>query len=190
MMTRKTAAPIVVPTLAESDAEYASIIERSNALNAEAADLGRERAQLRRDIAADTTIDVSPAVAELLGQAPSAKAVSRKRLAEVNQRIGHIEEAIAVLRKSQQVAESRAGNNLCRTVRPEYGRRVAALCAALETVDAAHRDLEDLRLAVEAEGASSGSLGAVPWFLGGARDPQRRVAEYAKIAKEAGYAVA
>jgi len=177
-----------VPTLAESDAEFANIIERSGVLNAEAAELGRERAQLRRDIAADTTPDIPSAVAELLGQAPSAKAERRARLAEVTRKLTNIEAALAVLAKARPAAESRAGNNVCKAVRSAYGERVAALCAALDTVDAAHRDLEDLRLAVEAEGASSGALGAVPYFLGSARDPQRRVAEYAKTARDAGYA--
>lgn len=188
MMTKRTAAPIVVPTLAESDAEYRAISERANALNEEIRALRPEQKNLRAEIAADDTREISPAVAELLGQPPSLKAEKRKRLGEVTRRLADTDTALGMLRQEQQRAESRASTALCLAMQPEFTKRVAALCAALEVVDAAHHDLDELRLAVEAEGANIGSLGPVmPYFLGGAREPQRRIAEYVKSMREAGY---
>lgn len=189
MILKKTPAPIVVPSLADSDAEYKAILDRTAALNDELRNLRPERVRLKAEIAADDSRDISPQVAELLGKPPSMKAENRKRLAEVNQRLTDIDTALGLLRAEQTRAESRASNSLCRAMRPEIGKRIAALIEKLRAVDIAHGELNDLVLQIEATGASVGTLGPVmPHFLGGARDAQRRIAGYIATTTEAGYA--
>lgn len=177
-----------VPSLAEADAEYASLLERQNSLNAELGQLGGEQSDLQAKVAADQAPEIRPAIAELLGDAPSSKSLMRQRLAEIERRKRDIEVALDVLRERIRQAESRASRAACDAIRPEYARRVSAMIAAMRALDTAHSSFNDLCLEIEAGAISYGYLGpAKPFFLGSARDPDRKIARYLKEAKEAGY---
>jgi hypothetical protein len=141
-------------------------------------------------LAVDDTPEVHPEVAALLGDNPSPKASKRKAIVDARHRIAVAETALAEIQKRRQALETKASLAVCGAVRPEVSKRVAALVAALQAADTAHGELNELILAVEAEGVSWASLGPIrPFFMGDHRDAQRRIATYIKEAREAGYAV-
>lgn len=149
-----------------------------------------ERKALQAEIEADKTLDIAPEVAALIGEAPSAKAQKRERVAELRRLEAVAGQAIELIEKRIAAARPAAERAICAAARPEAERRVAALVEALRAVDVAHIELTDMFLAIEAEGASTDGLGQIrPHFLGSAQDPQRKVAEYFKELQGAGYAV-
>lgn len=148
-----------------------------------------ERKALQAEIAADTSIDIAPEVAKLIGEAPSAKAQKRERVAELRRLEAVAGQAIELIERRITAARPAAERAICDAARPEAKKRIAALCEALRAVDAAHIDLNDLFLAIEAQGVSAGGLGQVrPFFLSDPQDPQRKIAQYLKEVREAGYA--
>ncbi|RWF66635.1 hypothetical protein [Mesorhizobium sp.] len=149
-----------------------------------------ERKHLQAEIEADKTIDIAPEVAALIGEKPSAKAQKRERVAELRRLEAVAGQAIELIERRIAAARPAAERAICTAARPEAERRVAALVEALRAVDVAHVELNDMFLAIEAEGASTDGLGQVrPHFLGSAQDPQRRIAQYLKELKGAGYDV-
>ncbi|MDG4854066.1 MULTISPECIES: hypothetical protein [unclassified Mesorhizobium] len=149
-----------------------------------------ERKALQAEIEADKTLDIAPEVAALIGEAPSAKAQKRERVAELRRLEAVAGQAIELIEKRIAAARPLAERAICAAARPEAEKRVSALVEALNAVDAAHSELHDLILAIEAQGVSAGGLGQIkPFFLGAPEDPQRKIAEYFKELKGAGYAV-
>lgn len=125
----------------------------------------------------------------MLGERPPAKAAKRALVAELRRKEEIAGKAIEMLEKRIAAARPAAERAICVAARPEAEKRVAALLEALRAVDVAHVELNDMFLAIEAEGASTDGLGQIrPHFLGAAQDPQRKIASYLREIQEAGYA--
>ncbi|RWK19813.1 MAG: hypothetical protein EOR43_23095 [Mesorhizobium sp.] len=162
--------------------------DRRAAIFADRAAYVAERRALMVEIEADKSIDIAPEVAELIGEAPSTKAKKRERVAELRRMETVAGQAIELIEKRIAAARPLAERAICAAARPEAEKRVAALVEALQAVDAAHMELNDLILAIEAQGVSAGGLGQIkPFFLGDRQDPQRKIAEYTKELRGAGY---
>ncbi|WP_192358498.1 hypothetical protein [Mesorhizobium mediterraneum] len=162
---------------------------QENIMKSRAADVAA-RKLLQEEIAADKSPDVDPDVAALIGETPSEKAIKRQQVAELKRKELVAGSALEIIEKRIAAMQPKAERAVCVAVRPEADLRLAALCEALKAVDVAHAELNDLLLAVEAQGVSTDGLGQIrPHFLGGAQDPQRRIAGYLKEVREAGCAV-
>ena len=62
------------------------------------------------------------------------------------------------------------------------------MVAAARALDAAHRDYDELRFALEAEDVAWGYLTPMtPAFLGSSNEPDRRIARFIRVAEGAGY---
>jgi len=176
--------PFRVPSLEEVSPDYAALTARHRDLDGLRARLEAEAADLRRQIAEDPAPQVPARVAELLGDEPDSRITRRQRLAEIRQELGAIETALAVLRQRVAEAKTEAGRAARAAVAPEFQRRLDAMCAAMRTLDAAHRAFDDLWREIEDAEIGPASLGPRPFFLGGAREDTRRIASFLK---EAGY---
>lgn len=176
-----------VPTMAETDAEYVSRLERLTSLTSSLAGLNAERRRVDRELAASPVPAVRPSVAALLGdEEVDARVALRIRLVEINRSITDHETAIELQKRRVEEARGRASLAVCDAVKPEYSRRVIALVAALETAHAARVDLRRLVDELEADGVAWTRLGVFePTFLG---DQQGgHVQRLAREAKDAGY---
>ncbi|TIL56725.1 MAG: hypothetical protein E5Y79_28385 [Mesorhizobium sp.] len=173
---------------AEALPELGSLLEKENDISNSVRADRAELKLLERELAVDDTPEVHPDVAALLGDSPSSKASKRKAIADIRHRIAVGETALVEIQKRRRLLETKASLAVCDAVRPEIGKRVAALVAALQAADMAHGELNELILAVEAEGVSWASLGPIrPFFMGDHRDAARRVATYIKDVRDAGY---
>ncbi|RWA64405.1 hypothetical protein [Mesorhizobium sp.] len=185
----KEAGAYQVPTLEESDATYSSLVQKRAELYGRLRELTTEERALVKAIESDTSREVRPSIAELLGDEPGTKALNRKRLAEVRAEKSDHEAAIRTVEQRVRDAHTAASRAACAAVRPEFAKRVKALVAAMKTLDAAHQSFNELCQAIEAEDIKYGQLGQVkPFFLGDAADPARRIVSYIKEAEAAGYA--
>jgi hypothetical protein len=192
MIGRKTtpaaAEPFRVPSLAEVDSDYAALLQKQAELTARQAELEREKRAVEKAIAADTSREVKPEIAALLGDEPGSKALNRRRVAEIRSEIADIEQAVIVLRQRLADARGRASTAVVAASRMEYARRVKAMVEAMRALDAAHREYDDLRFQFEAEDIAWTSLVPMtPAFLGGANEPDRRIARFMREAEAAGY---
>lgn len=180
------AEPFRVLTLAEASSDYAALAEKRGDLLAERASLESEKLDLERKIAADTTPEMRPSVAELLGDPASGKAMMRKRLAEIIGRLRDLEAAIEIVGRRIGEARTKASLIVSEAAKPEYGRRVAAICRALEAVAAARAEYAELVDQFERNDISWLRLMPFqPSFLGDPRDGH--LAQYIQEAKTAGY---
>ncbi|RLP21980.1 hypothetical protein [Mesorhizobium sp. YM1C-6-2] len=184
-LLKKNAAaePYQVPTLAECDETYGTLVAKRGELHTAGGEARTARKAAERELAADTSREVRPGVAELLGDGPSAKALKRKAVAEAKQRESDIETALTVIEQRIRDARTAAVRAAVAKVRPEWDRRMKVLCDAFKVADAAHRDLWSLRQDLDAEDISPAHLGAWPFFLGEPADGR-----IASFLKEAGYA--
>ncbi len=191
MIGKKSApapAPFRVPSLAEVDSDYAALVEKQASLNAKQSELEREKRTIEKEIASDTSREVRPEIAALLGDEPGTKALNRRRLAEIRGELSDIDAALGVLRQRLQDARGRASTAVVAASRMEYARRVKAMVVAMQALDAAHKDYDDLRFQFEAEDIAWTSLRPMtPAFLGGSNEPDRRIARFIREAREAGY---
>ncbi|MCA0000927.1 MULTISPECIES: hypothetical protein [unclassified Mesorhizobium] len=179
-----------MPTLEECSDVYAVLKTKKAEINSGMSAAVAERRGLEKAIAADTSREVRPAIAELLGDAPSGKALSRKRVAELKQLEGDLEAAQRIVDQRISDAHTEASRAACAAVRPEFANRVVAMVEAMKVLDAAHQSFEDLCRDLEAEDIRYGTLGQMkPFFLGDAKDGSGRIANYLKEAREAGYAI-
>ncbi|QKC97274.1 hypothetical protein [Mesorhizobium sp. NZP2298] len=179
-----------VPSAAEVLPDLARLLERENEISAAVRADRAEQKLFERELAVDDSPEIHPEVAALLQDNPSPKATKRKAIADARHRIAVGETALAEIQKRRMALETKAGKAVCDAVGPEVGKRVAALVTALQAADEAHGELNELIMAIEAEGVSWASLGPIrPFFMGDHRDAQRRVATYVKDVTEAGYAV-
>jgi len=155
-------------------------VEISEAIKADRAEIKL----LEREIAVDDSPELHPAVAALLDGEPSPKAVKRKTIKDLRQKITVAEAAMVEIAKRRQAAATEAGKAVTAAVRPEAERLVSNLVKALEVVDVVRQELADLLLAVEMEGVSVGGLGPIkPYFLS-----DEKIAGYIREVREAGYA--
>ena len=178
-------AEFIVPDLT-IDAEYKSLVERRAALHDQQARLRTERKRLEREIADAPATTYSAGVAALLGEDQDSTSGQRARLAAMRREESDIDTAVGVVARriaERQGPASRAVVAQCRT---EYRRRVAAVVAALQTVQAARAEYDDLRDQFEANDIAWTSLGPLSLgFLGDQRDGH--IDRLVQDAREAGY---
>jgi hypothetical protein len=185
---KQASEPFRVPSLAEAHHDYGRMAERIAALNTQTQDLRRERRALEAAIASDTSPKISPTVAALLGDKPTSIDNHRGRLADIRSELADIETALVIAERRKREFETAASKAICNAARPEMEKRMTALLIALEAVAVANREVNDIVLAVEAEGASPGSLGPVrAHFLGDPRDADSPSARFVREARGTGY---
>lgn len=186
MMTKKSVAPIEpfrVPSLADVDDVYAGLVAKRIELHAAAGEARIARRAAERELDADTSREVRPGVAALLGDGASAKALKRKAVADAKQLELDVAAALTVVEHRLRDAKTAAVRAATARVRPEWDRRVKTLCDALKVVDAAHRDLWSLRQDIEVEDIPPSQFGAWPFFLGASDE-----GKIANFLREAGHA--
>lgn len=178
-----------VPSLAEADDTYGALVARRGELNDKLRDATAAQREADAALAADSGSGVRAGVAELLGdEAEGSRRAKAEALRKARQQVADIDDALTIVGQRLRDAHVAASRAACAKVRPEFSKRVKALAKALIAADEAHRALDDLFLALESEDIATGTLGQVrPYFLGGARDQQRRIATYLKEVAEAGY---
>ncbi|MBM2715475.1 hypothetical protein JQK88_30575 [Mesorhizobium caraganae] len=179
-------APFVMPSLEDSSPAYAALIAKRLALNVARDKLQAERRKLEKEIALDTSTALRPAIANLLGDDEDSKSHNFKRVAEIHREVANIDSALEVLRERILTERGKASRIVYDAVRPEYGRRVSAVAKALEAVQAARRDYDDLRNMFEAEDIAWSALG--PLTLGWLGDPRDgHIPRFLNDVREAGY---
>jgi len=148
-----------VPTLAEADSEYGSLSERYTALSNELAEVSREADELEADMRARRAPSIRPGVAELIGEAVDLSLLERpKRLRELRQRAGDLEQAAEIIRRRRDDRLSAASLAACRATKAEYARRIGKFVGALQVAKAAYDAAEEVLDALEREGAQIGYM--------------------------------
>jgi hypothetical protein len=110
----------------------------------------------------------------------------RKQAGDIRNQLADVEAALEIVRRRLADAKGPASVAVCQTVKPEYGRRVAAVAKALEALAVARADYDDLRNQFEAEDVAWGSLIPISLgFLGDPRDGQ--IPRFMREVREAGY---
>jgi hypothetical protein len=178
-----------IPSLAEASPEYAALLQKQADLYALQSKLNGERRDIQKqiDAAGDSGPRVSARVAELLGDEADSAPMLQKQAGEIRNQLADVEAALEIVRRRLSEAKGPASTAVCQIVKPEYGRRVAAVAKALEAVEAARADYDDLRNQFEAEDVSWTALGPLSLgFLGDPRDSH--IQRFLREAKEAGYA--
>lgn len=177
-----------VPSLAEASPEYAALIDKQQELLTRQSALNAERRDITRKIEEAPAPAMRPGVAALLGETSDSTTGLRTRLAEMQRTLSDIDAALEVIRQRLAVARTAASKTICTAARPEYGRRVGAVCEALKAVAIARAAYDDLRGELERQDVSWASLGPVSLgFLGDARDGH--IQRFIREAREAGYYV-
>lgn len=175
-----------VPSLAEVDTTYADLLQKQAELTSRQSDLEREKRAVEKEIAADTSREVSPAIAELLGDEPGTKSLNRRRVAEIRKEIADIEQAVVVLRQRLQDARGRASAAVVAASRMEYAKRVRAMVAAIEALSVARAEYDKIVDDFVANDVAWTSLTPLqPTFCGDRQDGH--VQRWLRAAREAGY---
>lgn len=189
MLTKSKTAPAEpfrAPDLAEGDTTYAEYLRKRVGLLALQSEKSAELRTLEKAIAADTSREVAPGIAALLGDEPTGKALSRKRAAELKAELADLAAALEVLRVRIADRKTIASVAACDAVRPEYARRIRALAVALTAADAARAEYEALLDDLDAADIARGSLIPMqPLFLGDRRDGH--IPRWIRAARDAGY---
>lgn len=187
LLKKSSPQQFVVPTLVESDTEYRERVQRLGGLQDALTELSQERRRLEREISETPAPTVRASVAALLGDDKvDARTALLARLAEVRRSITDHETAIELQRRRVEEARGRASATVREKVKPEYGKRVAALASALEQAHAARLSLRELVEEMEVDGCSWAALGVFePSFLGDREDGH--VHRFVREAKVAGY---
>ncbi|MDR6635103.1 hypothetical protein J2X72_003915 [Phyllobacterium sp. 1468] len=116
----------------------------------------------------------------------SGKAASLQRVGEIDTHLKTITNALEIIRIRLADARSKASLAVCAKVKPEYARRVKAMADALEQVQVARAQYDELRSDLDANDVSWGSLVPMtPAFLGDYRDGH--IPRWLGEAKRAGY---
>jgi len=184
----KKSEPFIVPSLEETDPAYSSLVDRQAKLIDQQNELNTERRAIEKALRADTTPQMRPGVAALLGDAENTDSRSSrtKRLAEISAQLRDLELAIEVQRQRIAAARTQASVAVCNAVRPEYSRRVAACAKALEALAAVRAQYDEMRDQFEALDVAWGYLGPVSLgFLGDPRDGH--IPRFLHDAREAGH---
>jgi len=184
--TSPAAEPFRVPSLAEAGADYAAIVDKQQELQGRQSALTTERRELEAKVAAAPAPAYRPAIATLLGESVESTSAELARLKEISALDADIKAALEILRQRSDVARGKASMAVCDRIKPEYARRVAAICKALEVVHEARAAYAELVDDLERNDISWSRLGPMqPLFLGSLQDGhvQRYIAE----AKGLGY---
>lgn len=189
----KTSQPAAfrVPSLAEASTEYGDLVGRLATLDAAHSALVREARTLEKDIAASPPPRVRPGVAALLGDDPvDGGAAKAARLADLKRSIADHDAALAEVRRRLVTARGPASTAVRAAVRDEYRLRVKAVCAALETLDAARSEYEEIKSDLDANDIEWTGLGVVGLGFLGDRDGGQsfHVTRVLREAREAGNA--
>jgi hypothetical protein len=178
--------PFRVPSLAEVDRDYAAMLQKQSELTSRQSDLEREKRAVEKEIAADTSREVSPAIAELLGDEPGTKSLNRRRVAEIRKELSDIEAAQIVLRQRLQDARGRASTAVVAASRMEYARRVRAMVVAIEALSVARAEYDKIVDDFVANDVAWTSLTPLqPTFCGDRHDGHMQ--RWLRAAREAGY---
>lgn len=81
------AAVFTVPSLADVDPAYSNLLKKQHELLDEQSKRKAELREVESTILADTSPEVNPAVAELLGDEPDSKALTRQRSREIRNQL-------------------------------------------------------------------------------------------------------
>lgn len=185
---KKQADEFRVPSLAEVSEGYAALLTKRADLQERQSKLREERRELERKIRAlpEKTHQVSPRIAELLGDEPDSTPLLHKRLAQIRADESDCEAATEIVLRRLTDAKTPASVAVCERVRPEYARRVREIAKALEAVDAARGEYEELRKQLDAEGVDWGSLFPLTLgFLGDLGDGH--IQQFMRDNRRAGY---
>lgn len=175
-----------VPSLAEVDSDYAALLQKQAELTARQAELEREKRAVEKAIAADTSREVKPEIAALLGDEPGSKALNRRRVAEIRSEIADIEQAVIVLRQRLADARGRASTAVVAASRMEYARRVRAMVVAIEALSVARAEYDKIVDDFVANDVAWTSLTPLqPTFCGDRHDGHMQ--RWLRAAREAGY---
>ncbi|WP_234683977.1 hypothetical protein [Bradyrhizobium monzae] len=160
-----------VPTLGESDAAYAALLQRQSDLSAMLSKLHSERGELEKNIAEQPKSPYSAGVSRLLGDDEGAAPHLRKRRGEVLGEITDVETALVVIRKRLDEARNGASKAVCDAVRQEYQKRLGVVCDAARALEAARQSHDELIAAIEREDVNLAYLKPVhPFFMGDRRE--------------------
>jgi hypothetical protein len=183
-----TAEQFRIPSLAEASPEYTALLHKQAGLLARQAELNRERREIQKQIeaAGNSGPRVSARIAELLGDDADSSPMLRKQAADIRNQLADVEAALEIIFRRLADAKGPASAAVCAIVRPEYGRRVAAVAKALEALASARADYDDLRNQFEVEDVAWTSL--IPMSLGFLGDPRDgHIPRFMQDAREAGY---
>lgn len=187
----KTTETFRIPSLIESDGNYAGLIAKRDELNDRYRKLSAERSKLSGDIEAEKAAGgqrLSPGVAALLGDAPDRLTLMSQRMHEVATEMENIEAAQEVIRRRMDEARNGASKVVCDTVRNEYRRRLAAVCEIAKALEAAREEHDVLLDEIEREDVNLAYLRPVrAHFLGDRRGG--KIGYFLKECAEAGHNV-
>lgn len=190
MFKKSTATEFRIPSLAEADPDtYGALIAKHDELHGRLSSAKTAAREAEAELKANPAPALRAGVAELLGDAAPVSSGVRQRLAEANRSASDIEAAIEIVRQRIRDARGPAARMAAATVRPEFERRVVALCGALRVADQAHAELARLIDDLEAGDIHSPLLGENALFLGNPRESDRPVERFIRMNKERGYAV-
>ncbi|MET3854424.1 hypothetical protein [Rhizobium sp. OAE497] len=173
-------ASFAVPTLSEADSEYGTLSERYTALTNELAEISREADELEADMRARRAPSIRPGVAELIGEAVDLTLLERpRRLRELRQRAGDLEQAAEIIRRRRDDRLSAASLAACKATKAEYARRIGKFVDALQAAKAAYDAAEEVLDALEREGVQIGYMPPArsPFFAGTENGATRFVSE-------------
>jgi chromosome segregation ATPase len=185
---KKSVDAFVVPSLSEASPDYAALVQKQADLYALQSKLNGERRDIQKqiDAAGDRGPRVSASVAELLGDEADSLPMLQKQAGDIRNKLADVEAALEIVRRRLTDAKGPASTAVCQIVKPEYGKRVAAVAKALEVLAVARAEYDDLRNQFESEDVAWTSL--IPFslnFLGDPRDGQ--IPRFLREAREAGY---
>jgi len=176
-----------VPSLVDADDEYAAMATRLANLTERQVETKREILELEKDLDARPSPAIRSGVAELLGDTVDTSLHGRPaKLRDLRTRFADLEAAVAIIRRRMADRRGPASVAVCKLVRAEYGRRVAAIISALEQVAAARELADQLLDDLEREEVQFGYLPPLrPTFLGDRYDGH--IPRFLRDAKEARY---
>lgn len=189
---RKTNPTVSVPSLGDVSPEYARLVAKRHELESRRQALEDEYARLLTEMIPFAQRERESRIAALLSDdgASSTSEIPRPhdRLAVVSREIDDIKRALAVLTDQIGQARYRASEKIVSDIRPEYGRRVEAICSALLVLREASAAYVALTDELAAKDISWLTLEPLPVsFVGAPNDPTGRTANYLRAASRAGY---
>lgn len=178
----------LVPSL-DSDPVYAALIQRRDAIKAEKAALEAEWSELVPMLKDRAGAKHASRLAELLGDDHDAVPVAdAERANELSDEIDLRRRALEELDNRITVARVQVSKTITDALRPEYGRRVQAICEALVQAHEASVELHGLIAEFEAKDIAWSRLEPLqPRLLGGPTDAHSHLRRYLKDALKAGY---
>jgi len=172
--------PFSIPSLADADAEYGALAAKFLALSLEQSEVKAEADALEADIRTRKGPAIRPAIAELIGETVDTSLLDRpRRLAVLRQRVADLEAAAEYIRRLRDDRRGIASVAACGLVKQEYGHRISALVAALETAKAAYDHADEILDVLEREDVQIGYMQPTrsPFFAGKENGMSRLIAD-------------